>query len=695
MVNLFEQWNDMDFASTYEPIDWKALNDFANRARQDAKDNADLLKDKMSEFDTIYEDPNSEKVAAKTAKLNEVRSQIQNINLNDSPAMVSAQLSKYRNPLATDATNFKNFGTIRFKNVGATGISDPDLQIMDRKYSNGIEDNSPTYQAYADYQTNLTNARQRIEADKASASYAGDTRENAAITQSKVMTLAAGETSDLKIGKRQAMDHRLANIGRLGDKSEWWNRYKDYIELDRNGRPVLDERGSAIVKSDFTGDASILGGALFKHKVTPNGVALEKDENGNRIRIDIGRGYDALVNQELYRDLMGIANEKQDASSARPTKGKGNGLEINDDRTHNMTWYQRAMYLSDRGRGEFKDGVYIPSNVNIPMSKYTAEAGGYSNEDWDKMMPIEKLSENVHNAPTMSDKVEDVIDFLDNEESRSVSIPADFKDYQEVGDVVLKKDSESGGIAIEKYGVTFKDGQGIVKTLHSGDKYQYIPQGFIAISEGQERLAPQKTARSYIYVCGANDQRNHRGYDNPTDTEQNPFDVSYHLLKELITNKKLDGKTIVDGTASVCSAADGTGGSPVSINMTSVVSVDDINQAVKSLQERGVNVSRWISYDGNKKKLRINPEVCDILGIPTENIKGGRGKTMKTTSDSDGNRYITLSFKRPIEGTGYTRVMIDQVARGRVKTQSDTSTATNAVDTTTETSDGAVNGSQG
>ena len=73
MVNLFEQWNDMDFASTYEPIDWKALNDFANRARQDAKDNADMLKEKMKEFDTIYKDPNSEKVAAKVAKNDELK----------------------------------------------------------------------------------------------------------------------------------------------------------------------------------------------------------------------------------------------------------------------------------------------------------------------------------------------------------------------------------------------------------------------------------------------------------------------------------------------------------------------------------------------------------------------------------------------------------------------------------------------
>lgn len=691
MVNLFEQWNDMDFASTYEPIDWKALNDFANRARQDAKDNADLLKDKTSEFDTIYEDPNSEKVAAKTAKLNEVRSQIQNINLNDSPAMVSAQLSKYRNPLATDATNFKNFGTIRFNNVGATGISDPDLQIMDRKYSNDIEDNSPTYQAYADYQTNLTNAKQRIEDDKASASYAGDTRENAAITQSKVMTLAAGDTSDLKEGKRQAMSHRLANIGRLGDKSEWWNRYKDYIELDGNGRPVLDKNGSAIVKSNFAGDPIVLGGALFKHKVTPNGVALEKDENGNRIPINIGNGFDALVSQELYRDLMGLANEKQDASSAKPTNGKGSGLEITDDKIHNMTWYNRALYFSDRGRGEFRDGVYIPSNVNMPMSRYTAESGRYSNEDWDKMPTIEQLSVNVVTAPTIGEKVETVTEFLDNEESRSVPIPADFKDYQEVGDVVSKRDSESGGVAIEKYGVVLKDGQGIVKTLYKGNKYQYIPQGFIAISEGQERLAKKGAEKPYIYVCGANDQGNHRG----SDAKQNPYDASYQLLRELIESKKLDGKTIVDGTSSVCSAADGTGGSPVSINMTAYISLDDINKAVKSLQDKGINLGKFIKYDSSRRdKLRIDQTVCDILGIQSEKSTYGNGKTIKTTSDADGNRYITLSFKRPIEGTGYTRVMIDQAARKGVVTQGATSTATNVVDAITDTSVDAANGNQ-
>lgn len=694
MVNLFEQWNDMDFASTYEPIDWKALNDFANRARQDAKDNADMLKEKMKEFDTIYKDPNSEKVAAKVAKLNEVRDQVRNINLNDSPARVSAQLSGYRNPLVMDAENFNIPGATRFANIGAIGIPEADLQIMDNKRTKGPGDNSYTYQALRNYQTNLDNVKQRIEEDKASASYAGDTRESAAITQSKVMKFVTGETSELKIGKQEAIDYRLANIGRLGDKSEWWNRYKDYIELDRNGKPVLDRNGMAIVRNDFAGDPVALGGALFEHEVRPNGVALKKDKNGNKIPIDIGRGYDALVHQEMYRDLMGLPNEKQDASSARPTKGNGNGLEITDEMINNMTWYQYAMYLSDRGRGEFKDGVYIPSNVNIPMSRYTAESGRYSNEDWDKLPTIEKLSANVTSAPTIGGKVENVIDFLDNEESRSVPIPAYFKDYQVVGDVVSRSDSESGGVAIEKYGIKLKDGQSIVKTLHTGSKYQYLPQGFVVISEGQERLAP-RIKESYIYVCGANDQGNHRSLDTPTGTEQDPFDVSYHLLRQLIEDKKLDGKTVVDGTASVCSAADGTDGSPVSINMTAIVSVDDINKAVKSLQDKGVNVGKWIRYDGSRNvKLRINQKVCDILGIQSEKSTIGGGSTMKTTSDIDGNRYITLSFKRPVEGTGYTIEMISQAARKGVDTQGATSISTAAVKAVSGTSTDAAGSDQ-
>ena len=167
MVNLFEQWNDMDFASTYEPIDWKALNDFANRARQDAKDNADMLKEKMKEFDTIYKDPNSEKVAAKVAKLNEVRDQVQNIDLNNSPAMVSAQLSKYRNPLVMDAENFNIPGKARGEQVAAIGMTEQELQRVDNKYSKDLEDNSTTFQPYVDYQTNINAAKQRLNEDKA------------------------------------------------------------------------------------------------------------------------------------------------------------------------------------------------------------------------------------------------------------------------------------------------------------------------------------------------------------------------------------------------------------------------------------------------------------------------------------------------------------------------------------------------
>lgn len=340
MVNLFEQWNDMDFASTYEPIDWKALNDFANRARQDAKDNADMLKEKMKEFDTIYKDPNSEKVAAKVAKLNEVRSQVQNIDLNNSPAMVSAQLSKYRNPLVIDAENFNIPGKARGEQVTAIGMTEQELQRIDNKYSKDPEDNSTTFKPYVDYQTNLNAAKQRLNEDKAASSFNGNTKELAAITQSKVMTLAVNDSSNLKIGKQQEVDHGLASIGVYGKKSKWWDRYKNYIELDGNGNPVLDENGMAIVKSDFTGDPKYISGAMYKTEVTPSGVTYSKDENGNRIRIDIGSGYQALVRQELYRDLGGLANEKQDAASARPTKGgSGEDPSLRDGK---VTWYQRA-----------------------------------------------------------------------------------------------------------------------------------------------------------------------------------------------------------------------------------------------------------------------------------------------------------------------------------------------------------------
>lgn len=379
MVNLFEQWNDMDFASTYEPIDWKALNDFANRARQDAKDNADMLKEKMKEFDTIYEDPNSEKVAAKTAKLNEVRSQIQNINLNDSPAMVSAQLSKYRNPLATDATNFNNYGKARAENVTKFGMTEQELQRVDKKYSKDIGDNSTTFQQRADYQTNLNAAKQRLNDDKAASSFNGNTRELAAITQSKVMTLAVNDDTDLKAGKRQAVDHGLASIGAYGKKSKWWDRYKDYIELDGNGNPILDDNGMAVVKSDFAGDPKFIGSALYVSKVTPNGVVYEKDKDGNRIPIYIGRGYDALVNQELYRDLGGLANEKQDAASARPTKG-GSGDKDPLLREGKITWYQAASKSAFGSSFDESTGSIVIPPLDIPLLR-----GPESDEEYAKL----------------------------------------------------------------------------------------------------------------------------------------------------------------------------------------------------------------------------------------------------------------------------------------------------------------------
>lgn len=615
MVNLFEQWNDMDFASTYEPIDWKALNDFANRARQDAKDNADMLKEKMKEFDTIYKDPNSEKVAAKVAKLNEVRDQVRNINLNDSPAMVSAQLSKYRNPLAIDAENFNIPGKARGEQVAAIGMTEQELQRIDNKYSKDPEDNSTTFQPYVDYQTNLNAAKQRLNEDKAASSFNGNTNELAAITQSKIMTFAVNDSSNLKIGKQQEVDHGLASIGVYGKKSKWWDRYKNYIELDSNGNPILDKNGMAIVKSDFTGDPKFVGSALYMSKVTPNGVVYDEDKNGKRIPIDIGSGYQALVRQELYRDLGGLANEKQDAASARPTKG-GSGEKDPLLREGKITWYQAASKSAFGSSFDESTGSIVIPTLDIPLLRVPE-----SNDEYAKLAEQQKgrttlsmmlLNERVAAHFAARDKGDktgneafkirkDYID-TDYNNANQLALPEemtigelsalfDFTPAQREASTNSKllKDfslslSKKGVIDIDKFnGESASDG--VVPY------YSYVvSEECEKITESADANAKKKGTRGYYVVSSAGTPRL-VGPDDDSMVQQNKRAKEFldFAIKEGHFDRhinKNDGKetvrTQVSFNGKMQTSADRTGQAPVLFTFTTVMSNDEFKNLRKA-----------------------------------------------------------------------------------------------------------------
>lgn len=618
MVNLFEQWNDMDFASTYEPIDWKALNDFANRARQDAKDNADMLKEKMKEFDTIYEDPNSEKVAAKTAKLNEVRSQIQNINLNDSPAMVSAQLSKYRNPLATDATNFNNYGKARAENVTKFGMTEQELQRVDKKYSKDIGDNSTTFQQRADYQTNLNAAKQRLNDDKAASSFNGNTRELAAITQSKVMTLAVNDDTDLKAGKRQAVDHGLASIGAYGKKSKWWDRYKDYIELDGNGNPILDDNGMAVVKSDFAGDPKFIGSALYVSKVTPNGVVYEKDKDGNRIPIYIGRGYDALVNQELYRDLGGLANEKQDAASARPTKG-GSGDKDPLLASGKITWYTSASNSAFGSMYNEKTESFDIPELKIPLIQGNMskdEFAKYNEENKDRSTLSILLENERHTARIFKDKDKTGVkafevhkDNIDNDydNASQLALPEDMtiSDLSSLFDFKpVQREGSSNKDLLSLKGISASNKGVIDIDEFSGSEGAYngvVPYYSYVVSDGcdidiisADRNAKKET-NGYFVISAAGIPKL-IGDENDSITQQNKrakefldFAISgkYFNRRTKASNDGIDEivKTNISFNGKMQISADRTGHAPVLFTYTTVMSKAEFDRLNKDFRK--------------------------------------------------------------------------------------------------------------
>ena len=620
MVNLFEQWNDMDFASTYEPIDWKALNDFANRARQDAKDNADLLKEKMKEFDTIYKDPNSEKVAAKVAKLNEVRSQVQNIDLNNSPAMVSAQLSKYRNPLVMDAENFNIPGKARGEQVAAIGMTEQELQRVDNKYSKNLEDNSTTFQPYVDYQTNLNAAKQRLNEDKAASSFNGNTKELAAITQSKVMTFAVNDDSNLKIGKQQEVDHGLASIGVYGKKSKWWDRYKNYIELDGNGNPVLDENGMAIVKSDFTGDPKFIGSALYVSKVTPNGVVYDKDKDGNRIPIYIGRGYDALVHQELYRDLGGLANEKQDAASARPTKGSGSE-EDQLLREGKITWYQFASnsafgskYIEDAGT--FLIPEISTSDLLMVGDMTPEESAKYTDENKDRSTLSILLENEKHVASRLkdSDKTgtkafevrKDYID-TDYNNASQLALPEDmtidqmsslfdFTPFQQEGssskDLLKLKGastSRKGVVDVDRFGGGASDG--IIPYYSYVVSYECR-----AITALADKKAKKETDGYFVISSAGTPQL--VGNENNSVTQQNKrakefldFAISEGYFNRHTDNSKKGViketvRTAVSFNGKMQTKADRTGNAPVLFTFTTTMSKGEYDNLYKAFRKK-------------------------------------------------------------------------------------------------------------
>jgi hypothetical protein len=127
----------MDFASTYEPIDWNALNDFANRARQDAKDNADMVNEAKKSMLNVVSDPNAYVTEEGNKLVNQSLTDLSGIDLNASPADAAKKTSGMVNTAKgiTDAIN-KN-AEIRRKSLENMSYSQDDLQLVDAFHDGG------------------------------------------------------------------------------------------------------------------------------------------------------------------------------------------------------------------------------------------------------------------------------------------------------------------------------------------------------------------------------------------------------------------------------------------------------------------------------------------------------------------------------------------------------------------------------
>lgn len=651
MVNLFEQWNDMDFASTYEPIDWKALNDFANRARQDAKDNADMVNEAKKSMLNVVSDPNAYVTEEGNKLVNQSLTDLSGIDLNASPADVAKKTSGMVNTAKgiTDAINEN--AKIRRKSLENMSYSQDDLQLVDAYLNNQkpLTDsgyNSYTYSYAANYDNALNQRLAQAEKDRAEYSNAGNGIGVEGISPQKMLKSAKGDTSGWRNGKKEHLLFRLADIAIHGDKSEWYNRYKEALEFDANGN-IVKQGGIAKVRDDFSGfsDDKHL---MYESEIRPTGIKFKKDKQGNMIPIDIGRGFDALVTSDMWRDTRPKWSTRGDATSVRPAKG-GSGGDISDDnKMANVTWRQNAI-INNVGLDniEFtKDGTMTIKKPYIPMPPSLAN-NNMSEDDWDSFSSVQQMKMVIadSNKGASTTKIEDEFQMDVMDGTGSVQISGEFKDYDFLGSLHELTEYEKNQLKTSGFTEKVKG-----RIDEFGPGVELLSLASPVISTDQEKLGGYSDG---MYVCGPDGKGTSNHIDSSTTAG------TANLALEFLKRNKLLKNSFATKNALLNANIDQTNNTPFSVECVSYVRRADFVKALDYAEENGGK--RTGRKANNIKKWHLTQDMARALGL--ESTKDGSIGTVKIkNSDNKVEEYYVIKFKVPRNGSDYTIKMMDEAA---------------------------------
>ena len=645
MVNLFEQWNDMDFASTYEPIDWKALNDFANRARQDAKDNADMVNEAKKSMLNVVSDPNAYVTEEGNKLVNQSLTDLSGIDLNASPADVAKKTSGMVNTAKgiTDAIN-KN-AEIRRESMKNMSYGQDALQLVDAYLNNQkpLTDsgyNSFTYSYAANYDNALNQRLAQAEKDRAEYSNDGNSIGVEGISPQKMLKSAKGDTTGWRNGKREHLLFRLADIAIHGDKSEWYNRYKEALEFDVNGN-IVKQGGIAKVRDDFSGfsDDKHL---MYESKITPTGIKFEKDKQGNMTPIDIGRGFEALVTSDMWRDTRPKWSTRGDATSVRPAKGSGSGRIDNDDNVNNLTWSLRAAYNNADGRVKFtEDGTMIIEKPVIPMPPSLAES--MSEDDWNSLSSAQQMKMVISNSNNGADatKIEDKFQMKVMDGTGSVPISDNFENYNFLGKI--QEASEYQKDILKTFGITEKITGRIEK--FDGD-IKLLSLASPVISKQQAELGNYSDG---VYVCGSERDGNKDHIQQETTAGTANLALEFLKTNNLLTNSFATRNALIN------TKIDQTGNTPFSVECVSYVRKADFIKALKYAEDHHGKKTSAKNYH------KISPDMARAFGL--EFTKDGHiGSVKMTNPDNKKEDYYVIKFKVPANGQDYAVKMMNEAA---------------------------------
>lgn len=361
MVNLFEQWNDMDFVSTYEPIDWKALNDFANRARQDAKDNADARAEKLKNLNEMYvTDINDDFTSEANDYIKSEIERISSLGTNMAPGDFSRDLNKNISPVLAYQKGAQKQADERRESAMKSNLDQWQIQAIDEGSNLYKDGRMIGNEANGFHYLGIVDSSVADYADKSKSDRIGD-----GITSNETYSpnhwaedvAVIPADSDIMQGARLKSVLILNDLGRNGEKSKYYKLLKDHVVLNDDGTIKTTAKGTAILKDNFTGTGQF-SPYMFKPKAKGNRFVADEENP-----ISFGNGIDALAREYIYglgynRTFGKIDKQlpKDSKSGSRSPKLVGNDIDWIEN-VHNVARSKWAYF--DKGKYEDnEDGIW-------------------------------------------------------------------------------------------------------------------------------------------------------------------------------------------------------------------------------------------------------------------------------------------------------------------------------------------------